>query len=67
MKALYTCQQYSRKGLRMQQPNILLIDDDAELSQLVMDYLTLDGFVLEHAADGVKGLHKAQTGHYQLI
>jgi len=51
----------------MQQPNILLIDDDAELSQLVMDYLTLDGFVLEHAADGVQGLHKAQTGHYQLI
>lgn len=51
----------------MQQPNILLIDDDAELSQLVLDYLTLDGFVLEHAADGVQGLHKAQTGHYQLI
>lgn len=51
----------------MQQPNILLIDDDAELSQLVMDYLTLDGFALEHAADGVKGLQKAQSGHYQLI
>ncbi len=51
----------------MQQPTILLIDDDAELSQLVMDYLTLDGFVLEHAADGVKGLQKAQSGHYQLI
>ncbi len=51
----------------MQHPNILLIDDDAELSQLVIDYLTLDGFSLDHAADGVKGLQKAQSGMYQLI
>ncbi len=51
----------------MQHPNILLIDDDAELSQLVTDYLTLDGFSLDHAADGIKGLQKAQTGNYQLI
>ena len=51
----------------MQHPNILLIDDDAELSQLVTDYLTLDGFSLDHAADGIKGLQKAQTGAYQLI
>ena len=43
----------------MQHPNILLIDDDAELSQLVTDYLTLDGFSLDHAADGIKGLQKA--------
>ncbi len=46
---------------------ILLIDDDQELSQLVIDYLTLDGFVLELAADGVTGLAKAQSGQYQLI
>lgn len=46
---------------------ILLIDDDQELSQLVIDYLTLDGFVLELASDGVTGLAKAQTGQYQLI
>ncbi len=46
---------------------ILLIDDDIELSQLVVDYLTLDGFVLEQATDGVSGLAKAQTGQYQLI
>ncbi len=51
----------------MQHPNILLIDDDAELSQLVTDYLTLDGFSLDHAADGIKGLQKAQSGSYQLI
>lgn len=46
---------------------ILLIDDDHELSQLVTEYLTLDGFQLDRAADGVTGLAMAQSGHYQLI
>ncbi len=51
----------------MQNGQMLLIDDDAELSQLVIDYLTLDGFNVDHAADGVTGLAKAQSGAYQLI
>jgi len=51
----------------MQTGQMLLIDDDAELSQLVIDYLTLDGFSVDHAADGITGLAKAQTGAYQLI
>ncbi|WP_333796089.1 response regulator transcription factor [Rheinheimera sp.] len=48
-------------------PKILLIDDDHELSQLVIDYLTLDGFHLDRAADGPAGLQLAQSGQYQLI
>lgn len=46
---------------------LLLIDDDQELSQLVVDYLTLDGFEFDVASDGVTGLAMAQQGHYQLI
>jgi two-component system response regulator CpxR len=46
---------------------ILLIDDDHELSQLVNDYLTLDGFSLDIAADGIQGLQMAQSGLYQLV
>ncbi len=51
----------------MSSQRILLIDDDVELSQLVSDYLTLDGFSLDVAADGVSGLQRAQSGLYQLI
>ena len=51
----------------MSSQRILLIDDDNELSQLVSDYLTLDGFSLDVAADGVSGLQRAQSGLYQLI
>lgn len=46
---------------------LLLIDDDAELSQLVMDYLALDGYQVDHAADGLSGLKQAQSQEYQLI
>lgn len=51
----------------MNQPHLLLIDDDQELSQLVIDYLTLDGYQLDVAGDGISGLQKAQSGQYQLI
>ncbi len=51
----------------MSNQRILLIDDDNELSQLVSDYLTLDGFSLDVAADGISGLERAQSGLYQLI
>ncbi len=51
----------------MSSQRILLIDDDVELSQLVNDYLTLDGFSLDIAADGISGLERAQSGLYQLI
>ncbi len=51
----------------MSSQRILLIDDDHELSQLVNDYLTLDGFSLDIAADGIQGLQMAQSGLYQLI
>lgn len=51
----------------MSSQRILLIDDDHELSQLVNDYLTLDGFSLDIAADGIQGLQMAQSGLYQLV
>lgn len=51
----------------MAQATLLLIDDDPELSQLVIDYLTLDGYRIDHAVDGVTGLEKALSQAYQLI
>lgn len=51
----------------MQKPQLLLIDDDPELSQLVIDYLSLDGYQIDHANDGIRGLQQAQQQEYQLI
>ncbi|HKI98694.1 MAG TPA: response regulator transcription factor [bacterium] len=46
---------------------ILVIEDDAELSALLADYLGHEGFVVRHAPDGEVGLEQALTGSYCLV
>lgn len=46
---------------------LLLIDDDAGLSELLKELLELEGFQLSLASDGEQGLAKALSGDYQLI
>lgn len=46
---------------------ILLIDDDAELGELLQEYLAMEGFEVEVAGDGETGLAKASTGDFALV
>lgn len=46
---------------------VLVIDDDAELCQLVMRFLTREGFEITWAPDGTVGVERALTGEYALI
>lgn len=46
---------------------VLLIDDDAELCDLVAQYLEARGFVVESENDGARGLQRAQSGGYALL
>jgi two-component system, OmpR family, response regulator CpxR len=46
---------------------ILVIDDDRVLSELLYEYLTREGFAVETAYDGEKGIEKALTGKYGII
>lgn len=48
-------------------PHILLVDDDAELCDLVSQYLRGRGFQVDSEGDGEKGLAKAQSGQYDLL
>lgn len=45
---------------------ILIIDDDEELCELVSEYLTVEGFVVESVHDGQAGLEQALGGEYDL-
>ena len=47
--------------------NILVIEDHSDIAQLVMVNLQSKQMVLDHAADGSKGLDMALTGRYHLI
>ncbi|KFZ30662.1 chemotaxis protein CheY [Pseudidiomarina salinarum] len=46
---------------------LLLVDDDAELSAMLEQILTKEGYQLTLAADGEIGLRRALSGSYDLI
>lgn len=46
---------------------VLLIDDDAELTELLRDYVTNEGFVVDAVADGTAGVSAALSGAYGVV
>jgi two-component system response regulator CpxR len=46
---------------------ILLIDDDVELCELVSDYLSGEGFVVDTVFDGSDGVERALEGDHDLV
>lgn len=46
---------------------ILIIEDDVAIAEIERDYLELDGFVVEIAADGNVGLERGLSGEHSLI
>lgn len=46
---------------------ILIIEDDAAIAAIERDYLEIDHFEVEIAADGTQGLEKALSGGFDLI
>jgi CheY-like chemotaxis protein len=51
----------------MENKKILLIEDDDFLRELYMDLLTKEGYSVEQAPDGIKGLEKVKKGGWDLV
>lgn len=51
----------------MNKNKILIIDDDKELAELLVAYLSFEGFTVECCHDGVSGLARAYDDSYSLI
>jgi two-component system response regulator CpxR len=51
----------------MSKQKILIIDDDKELTELLTEYLSYEGFELEACHDGVAGLARAYDESFALI
>lgn len=47
--------------------NVLIIEDDREIAELERDYLKINGFSCDIAADGKTGLKMALEGEYALV
>jgi two-component system OmpR family response regulator len=46
---------------------VLLVDDDAELCEMLTDYLAPEGFEVASAHDGEQGADEAMVGDYDLV
>jgi DNA-binding response OmpR family regulator len=46
---------------------ILIIEDDKSIAELERDYLEINGFAVEIASDGTKGLDKVNRKEYDLV
>jgi two-component system response regulator CpxR len=46
---------------------VLLVDDDAELAELVGEYLAREGFSLDAEADGTQAVDRVTSGDHQLV
>lgn len=49
------------------QGHILLIEDNHDIADMVCEYLERNDYVMDHAADGVTGLHLAVSNEYDAI
>ncbi|HTY99218.1 MAG TPA: response regulator transcription factor [Rhodocyclaceae bacterium] len=48
-------------------PRVLLVDDDAELTEMLADYLTREGFEVECAHNGEEGLARALGDAFDIV
>lgn len=46
---------------------ILIVDDDNELSEMLADYLQVEGYTTERAFDGEAGVEKALSGQFDAV
>ena len=46
---------------------LLLVDDDVELCEILTDYFSAEGFAVESAHDGVRGLARAKSGEHAIM
>ncbi len=46
---------------------VLVVEDEAELARCIFEFLEPQGYVLDHAADGLTGLHLAAVNDYDVL
>jgi DNA-binding response OmpR family regulator len=46
---------------------LLLVDDDLELCEILTEYFSAEGFDVESAHEGVRGLERAQSGEHAIV
>jgi DNA-binding response OmpR family regulator len=51
----------------MDQPKILIVEDDPNSALLVKDFLTLKGFDIDHVTDGLSAVSKIEANAFSIV
>ncbi len=54
-------------AMRQSQPSVLIVDDEADLRELIADSLVSDGFDVAHAADGRQAIERLKAYAYDCV
>jgi len=54
-------------SVRARMERLLLVDDDVELCEILTEYFSAEGFDVESAHEGVRGLDRARSGDHALV
>ena len=46
---------------------LLLVEDDLDLAQTLVQYLELEGFICDHASNGIAGLNLVGQNSYDVL
>jgi DNA-binding response OmpR family regulator len=55
------------KAFKVSKQRVLVVDDDVELCQLLSQYLSQEGFVVESVHWGLKGVERALSGEHSIV
>lgn len=47
--------------------SILVVEDDSSIQELIVEFLTAEGYEVDFANDGLEGIQKFKKGNYNLI
>ena len=47
--------------------SILVIEDDSDIQELIVEFLSSQGYIVESANDGIEGIKKFKEGKYDLV
>jgi len=48
-------------------PKILVVDDESIIREILADFLTMEGYIVRTAADGVSALEELEKDHYDMV
>lgn len=47
--------------------SILVVEDDSSIQELIVEFLTSEGYTVDSANDGLEGIQKFKQGNYDLV